>query len=331
MSKKASSTAIGAFVVGGIALLAAAVAIFGGQQLFADKSHIVAYFEGSTKGLRSGSNVTFRGVRIGYVSDIRLLMEVDTLKSLTEVEMTIMSDEMALLRDGKPIAGVVGDAVHHQTMLDAGLSAQLDFESLVTGQLLVNLDFRPELKPQLSGLGGEAEEVPTVPTSAEIFVDRVVRILEKLDKLDLDKLVADVEGAVSGANELMNSKELRESIAGVDRLVNAPETQALAKKLTAAIEDMRATLDRARSMLANADARLEPALAGVGPALDQFNQTLAAARATLESANQQIRSDSDLSFRLERTLGDVSDAARSLSTFLDMLERNPEALIRGKQ
>ncbi len=329
MSKKVSSTAIGAFVVGGVALLAAAVAIFGGQQLFAAKSEIVTYLEGSTKGLRKGSNVTFRGVRVGYVDNIHLLMDVESLKSLTEVRMTIMEDEMQLLRSGQPLAGAVGDKVHHQALLDAGLSAQLDFESLVTGQLLVNLDFRPELKPKLSGLGGE-DEVPSVPTSAEIFVDRVVRILEKLDKLDLDKLVADLEGAVSGANELMNSTDLRESIAGVDRLVNAPETQDLSRQVAAAIADLRSTLDRARKTMANVDAELAPALQKLGPALDQMSETLATAQTTLTSANQQLRSDSEMSFHLERTLSDVSDAARSLSAFLDMLEQRPESLIRGK-
>jgi len=329
MSKKVSSTAIGAFVVGGVALLAAAIAIFGGQQLFAAKSQVVTYFDGSTKGLRRGSNVTFRGVRVGYVSNIHLLMDVDTLKSLTEVEMTIMGEEMELLRSGQAIAGALGDKVHHQTLLDAGLSAQLDFESLVTGQLLVNLDFRPELKPKLAGLGGESE-VPSVPTSAEIFVDRVIRILEKLDKLDLDKLVADLEGAVSGANELMNSKDLRESIAGVNRLVNAPETQDLTKEVAAAIADLRSTLDRARKTMANVDAELAPAMQKLGPALDQMSETLATAQTTLASANQQLRSDSEMSFHLERTLSDVSDAARSLRTFLDLLEQRPESLIRGK-
>jgi len=329
MSKKVSSTAIGAFVVGGVALLAAAVAIFGGQELFANKSQIVTYFDSSTKGLRKGSNVTFRGVRVGYVDSIHLLMDVDTLNSLTRVTMTIMEDEMQLLRAGEPLEGELGDKVHHQALRDAGLSAQLDFESLVTGQLLVNLDFRPELKPKLSGLGGE-DEIPSVPTSAEIFVDRVVRILEKLDKLDLDKLVADLEGAVSGANELMNSNDLRESIAGVNRLVNAPETQDLAKEVAAAIGDLRSTLARARKTMANVDAELAPALQKLGPALDQMSDTLATAQATLSSANQQLRTDSEMSFHLERTLSDVSDAARSLSTFLDMLEQRPESLIRGK-
>ena len=329
MSKKVSSTAIGAFVVGGVALLAAAVAIFGGRELFANKSEIVAYFEGSTKGLRKGSNVTFRGVRVGYVDNIHLLMDVESLKSLTEVKMTIMEDEMQLLRSGQPLAGAVGDKVHHQALLDAGLSAQLDFESLVTGQLLVNLDFRPHLEPKLSGLGGE-DEVPSVPTSAEIFVDRVASILEKLDKLDLDKLVADLEGTMSGANELMNSKDLRESIAGVNRLVNAPETQDLTKEVAAAIGDLRSTLARARQTMANVDEELAPALKKLGPALDQMSETLATAQAPLTSANQQLRTDSEMTFHLERTLSYVSDAARSLSAFLDMLEQRPDSLIRGK-
>lgn len=332
MSKKVSSTAIGAFVVGGVALLAAAVAIFGGKDLFADKTEIVSYFDGTTKGLRVGSNVSFRGVRVGYVESLQLVMDVDTLESVTEVRMILMHEELQLRSDGEPLEGALGDEVRYEALLKAGLSAQLDYESFVTGQLLVNIDFRPELNPKLARLGPEDDtEVPTVHTSTQIFIERVAKVFDKLQQLDIEKLVSDVEQTVSGANELVHSRDLRESLAAMNGLFNAPETQALTKNLTTAIDDLQTTLATARTLLTRVDTELEPALKGVGPAMDQFHRTLAAARATLESANDQIRSDSELSYHLERTLADVSDAARSLNSFLDMLDRNPEALIRGKK
>ena len=317
MSKKISSTAIGAFVVGGIVLLAAAVATFGGKELFADRTRIVSYFDGSTKGLRAGSNVSFRGVRVGYVESIQLVMDVDSLESVTQVNMVLMRDEMQLRSHGKPLEGRgFRDQIRYNELLKAGLSAQLENESLVTGQLLVNLDFRPELNPKMTNIGGEDDvEVPTVHSSTQIFLERLVKTLEKFEKLDIGKLVADIEQAVEGASKLLN----------------APATQALPEHLTAAIDDLRTTLDTARTMLSRVDTRLEPALKGVGPAIDEFRETLAAAQATLDSANDQFRSDSELSYNLERTLEDVSDAARSLNSFLDMLDRNPEALIRGKK
>ena len=77
MSKKANPTVIGGFVVGAVLLFAAGVALFGGSELFAKRFIYVAYFEEQTKGLRVGSNVVLNGVRIGYVSEIALLIDED--------------------------------------------------------------------------------------------------------------------------------------------------------------------------------------------------------------------------------------------------------------
>ena len=70
MSKKANPALIGGFVVGAAVLAVAGIAFFGGGKLFAEQLTFVSYFEGSLKGLQVGAPVTFRGVRIGAVSDI---------------------------------------------------------------------------------------------------------------------------------------------------------------------------------------------------------------------------------------------------------------------
>ena len=63
MSKKANPTAIGAFVVGAIALIILTLIILGGGKFFSERARYVTYFDGSIQGLREGANVNFRGVR----------------------------------------------------------------------------------------------------------------------------------------------------------------------------------------------------------------------------------------------------------------------------
>ena len=87
MSKKSNPTVIGAFVVGAVVLLAVGVSLFGGAQLFAPKSIVVTYFEGSVKGLRIGSNVLFRGVRVGFVSDIQLMGDAESLEPVVRATL----------------------------------------------------------------------------------------------------------------------------------------------------------------------------------------------------------------------------------------------------
>ena len=70
MAKKASPTAIGAFVVGATVLAITVISIFGSGRLFRDIEQYVLYFDGSVQGLNVGAPVMFRGVRIGSVTDI---------------------------------------------------------------------------------------------------------------------------------------------------------------------------------------------------------------------------------------------------------------------
>ena len=52
MSSKANPSAIGAFVIGGLALAIGAVLVLGGGRFFEDSSTYVMYFDGSVSGLR---------------------------------------------------------------------------------------------------------------------------------------------------------------------------------------------------------------------------------------------------------------------------------------
>ncbi len=68
----ARPTAIGAFVLGGIAIVVGAILFFGSGELFTRTNHAVVYFEGSVGGLAPGAPVTFRGVRVGSVASVSL-------------------------------------------------------------------------------------------------------------------------------------------------------------------------------------------------------------------------------------------------------------------
>ena len=140
MSKKANPAVIGGFVVGAIVLLATGVALFGGKELFVDRQQYIAYFQEPTQGLRNGANVSMNGVRIGYVSDIALLVDAQSLNTLTRVKLELLPDTYIQTIEGVPVAEGMQVEIGHDWLVDkAGLRAQLDLESFVTGQLLVEL------------------------------------------------------------------------------------------------------------------------------------------------------------------------------------------------
>src|SRR5688572_10739970 len=72
MSKKASPTLIGAFILGAIVLGVAGILLFTSSRLFTATEKFIIYFDSSLNGLKEGAPVKFRGVTIGTVSRVMI-------------------------------------------------------------------------------------------------------------------------------------------------------------------------------------------------------------------------------------------------------------------
>jgi paraquat-inducible protein B len=148
MAKQANKTMIGLFVVGAIVLLVAAIVLLGSGRYFKETHRYVAFFEGSVKGLAVGAPVMFRGVRIGKVEDFAVYYKDADMAFQIPVLLTLYPEK------------VIGIGIEQteeeeqkiwQEMLDAGFRAELQMQSIVTGQLSVELDFHPDAPLKLHG------------------------------------------------------------------------------------------------------------------------------------------------------------------------------------
>ena len=73
MNSQSYKTTVGAFVLGGLALLVLGIMLLGGGRLFSNDLEYVMYFDGSVSGLSTGAPVVFRGVPMGSVTRINLV------------------------------------------------------------------------------------------------------------------------------------------------------------------------------------------------------------------------------------------------------------------
>ncbi len=149
MAKQANKTAIGLFVVGAIILLVVALVVLGSGRFFKETDRFVAFFDGSVKGLTVGAPVMFRGVRIGKVEDFSVYykraereFKIPVLLTLYPEKVVGIGIEMTELEQKKQF----------QKLLEEGLRAELQMQSLVTGQLGVQLDFHPDAPLNFHGL-----------------------------------------------------------------------------------------------------------------------------------------------------------------------------------
>lgn len=333
MSKKVHPSVIGGFVVGAVALLATAVALFGGRELFVERNEYVSYFEEGTQGLRVGANVLMNGVRIGYVSEMALLVDAQSLNTLTRVRLELLPDTYIQTIDGVPIAEGMEVSIGHDWLIDkAGLRAQLGIESFITGQLLIELSFRPDTLPQLRGVDNEYPEIPTVRSNMQELLDNLENWISDLQGgIDIGEIGERVESILEGIDELAHSDDLRDSLAALNELLNDDATQGLSATLENVLADLRVTLGEANRLFRNTEDDIDALARDLTPAIASLTSTLVEAESMLAAARDQLDGTSPQVYQLESTLRELEGAAIAIREFFDYLERNPEALIRGKQ
>lgn len=307
MSKQASPALIGSFVLGGAALLMLFVLIIVGDSFFKDERKYVIYFEGTIYGLKVGSNVMFRGVPIGYVSDIDVLADFEDLEFKVPVTITIQPDSIRAVADDKSYRPPEEEDISR--LIDSGLRATLASESLITGQLYVELDFHPETEIVFRGIDDDIREIPSIPSGIQEVIAKAQSFIAEIQQnLDVPKVMADITSSIEGLNAL----------------INAPATQNLTS-------EANQTLATIRSTLATIDTVVAELGDDVDPALQAFIDALETAESVLTLAEIQLRDDSDIAYRLGTTLKEVESAARAIRILAEQLEQQPESVLKGKK
>jgi paraquat-inducible protein B len=330
MSKKSNPTMIGAFVVGAAILLAVGIAIFGGSELLKERNIYIAYFVENTQGLKVGSNVLVNGVRVGHVSSVALLINNESFGFMTEVTIEILSDSYIVTANGIPLArGTEVHASMSQLIDEAGLRASLDVESFVTGQLVLILDLRPDTVAVLrGGPNVRFPEIPTIPSRSQELLSKVRTTIIRLgESFDIEAIGEHLKQALAGIDELANSQDLRESLAGINSIIARKDTQELTTTLRDTLDKLGSAATDASTLMQNADTKLDV----LQPVIEELVVTLDEAQSALRAATIALRGESTEAYQLGTTLHEVEKAARALREFLDYLDRNPEALLRGKE
>ena len=333
MSKPANKTMIGAFVVGAVVLAVAAVVLFGSGKFFQKTESWLTFFHGSVKGLNVGSPVVFRGVQIGQVTDIIVGFDPTQLEVLIPVFFEI--DPKKFKDIGRRVE--TSDADMHKALISRGLRAQLQIQSLVTGQLLINIDFYPDTPAQLIGIDQfkdkmsleEWREIPSVSTP--------LQELEKaLSEINIKEITDDVKRAMDGIAKLVTDPDLHEGIGVLKNTLT--DIQKLARSLDAKVDPLATSLDQT----------LVEARAGIGDARKLMNEQAPAlvskiknatesATTALKQANTTLKSIEDLAdegtqlrHEVSAALTEISAASRSVRVLSDFIEQHPDSILRGR-
>ncbi len=307
------------FVVGSFALLVAAIVVVGSGKMFQKPVQFVCFFPGDVNGLKVGAPVKFRGVQIGSVARIQLLLPPEEGRIRTDLKElrlpVILNIDSSQLR----AMGGTGEALTENgfaAYIKQGLRAQLNVESLLTGLLYVELDIYPNtpivlsLEPGTSGY----REIPTVPTDFQRVQQEAQKALDRLSRLDLEGMMKSISGAGNSIDSLASSRELRQALTSTNQAMIA---------MRKTLASMRVTLDKVNTKFDGLSGDLQRASREAAEAMKETRATLVDVEATLDP-------NSPLWVNLNLALEQFADTAQSVSQLTDYLQQNPSAIIRGR-
>jgi paraquat-inducible protein B len=350
MSKAPNKTMIGLFVIGAIALLVLAIGILGSGRFFQERYTYVLVFEGTVSGLNVGAPVNFRGVRVAEVSDVQIHFDIEEQDMIVLVFVQFLKGTLGrntydeLVQRG---------ATHVEVMdglVERGLRARLELQSLVTGQLGIGLDFFPDRPAVYTNIAPEIPEIPTIPTTLQALA-------QTLQEIPLHEIVENINRSLESIAAVVHAPEFTQAIVNINAAVQDAQhlirnvdaqIQPLSTELTATLRDSRTLIGHANEQIVALGTSLNQAV-GDGRSLihqasenistlsREFQEAMATVSRAIESMEGLVaelrvsaRADSALMFQVRETLREIEKMAMTLRSFADQLDRHPESLLRGK-
>lgn len=274
------------------------------EQAYARKLRYTLFFEDSVRGLAVGAPVEFKGLKVGAVTDVRL--EYDDKGEAFRIPVVIELEPERVAGRSEKMKRAPREAF--QELVKRGLRARLQSGNLVTGQLFVDLVMQPKSPPKLVRAGHGEAELPTVRgASFEQVLASASGIMDQLGGVDFATLGRDLQGTLKGTNAMLNHPELQ-----------------------GALTDLSASLGSLKVLLKSFENRSEPIATTFEQTLQAARDALTKAKTTMTLVDGVLAPEAPLHHHAVRLTQELTSTTRSLRTLVDLLERNPQALLFGK-
>jgi paraquat-inducible protein B len=271
---------------------------------YSRKIPLLVYFSSSVRGLGPGSEVVMHGLKVGEVTDVRLSYNPTNDAIVAPVSLEIAPERVVGI--GRKVFQNTGEAV--QALVSKGLRATLQSGNLLTGEMLVSLEIVPNAPPATVTMEGAAFVFPTTDSGGLSSIQAAAAdLLRNVNAIPFASIGQGLDTLLKNISGLSNGPQLQQTLNGLAGIMT--EAQSMLKSLNTEM----------------------------GPALKQLPDIATSLQATLKQSSQLMRSvdngyGSDTQFHrdLDRLMAQLNDAVRSFRALADLLNRHPEALVRGR-
>lgn len=236
------------------------------------------FIEDSVRGLTVGAPVEYRGLQIG---------EVIAINQLSDVPGNI-------LEEGYPIpvliniypgkvgqqdnqAGVRFVRERMRAWISRDLRATLKMGNILTGGLYVDLQHHDDIEAVPVATIFEHDVIPVVSNEFTLLTQKAEAILDKINELPVEVLIADVTDVIDTLGEAASS--VTQTSQNFDSLVASMDGQSINTNVNQVLEDLSAVLQNfSQGGLSPAEIQetmddLQETLRNIQPLLLQLNQT----------------------------------------------------------
>ncbi|MHC4263295.1 MAG: MlaD family protein [Planctomycetota bacterium] len=325
---------LGLFVVLSLALGFGAIAFFGAQRLNRESFEVVTYFDESVEGLGVGSPVKYRGVQFGRVTDITFAPNHKDVQVTSEVFVESVrrlglgdtapesQAELALGLDGFRLqiarSGITGVAFLQADIFDSSKVSEVsyDFE--------IPWNFIPS---QPSTLRSIEVGLQDTLTALPALLNEATRTMQDLDGAIENARLDSLSGDLSGT--LLSAQALFADLRKLDVSAVTEETVELLRAMQSSVNGLDQRIADVGETLASFDALVGTVESELVAA--DLPETTKALRGVADELGSTAGEGNSLASELRQELRVAGEALASLRRLLDLLERDPSAVLNGRR
>jgi len=321
MNLKKQNLMAGLFVLAGIALLLAMLFFLGLSNLFVHKVMVRTTFSESVQGLSRGSAVKYRGVQIGTVDRICILVSDQKIQVDMEIEPEhFFVADRNLGSDTRAFA-----SFWEKEVREKGLCARMEMLG-ITGMKYVDFDYfskRRINEPTPRFIGSQnALFIPSVTSQMKDLSTTLTLAVDRLSKIRYEQIAENIDKVLLQVYAFLNAPELKSAMVRINETADNFEqmsaavasnlTEARIKQITTLFQNNLEQLKKLQQEISSMTTRSD--IPGSAASFRRAADSLSEGR--MELANTLLK--------MNQTLEAIRAAA-------DYLGTDPSSVLRGKQ
>lgn len=267
------------------------------------KIRFLSYFTGSVAGLDAAAPVTLRGIAIGKVQSVELHYDKPSDSVVVAVRYEVEPQRVADLK----LPATKDLKASLEALVKRGLRVRLDTTSMITGTKDLALEFDPNAPHAELAEQGDVFVLPALDSGSTDIVTAAAALMTRLQAIPFDQISKNLNETLSGVNGLVNGQQLKDSVAS-----------------------LQATLANAQALTEHLNKSSGPLLQKLPEIATQLDSSVRRLNVLIGSMQTGYGGNSAFNDDMRRLMLQLTDTARSFRILADMLTRHPEALIRGR-